>query len=146
MERQLNIGDKVLIFNYISSWGINQNYSRFKEGVVIEKKLSDDLSQHGSPWEVMNYRVLGEDGFKYFGNYIEPVLGDSFFMTREDYLNHLRYEKDLIKLLEESDCILPMLKRYKEELIEANKNNERILGGIEDIVSLCLRRIINEKE
>ena len=146
MDRELNIGDKVLIFNYISQRGINQNYNRFIEGIVIHKELSDDLSQHGSPWEVMNYRVLGEDGKKYFGNYIDPVLGDSFFMTREDYINHLRHEKNILKVLKENENILLMLKKYQEELEETNRNNERILNKIEDTVSLCLGRLINEKE
>ena len=146
MERQLNIGDKVLIFNYISSWGIKQDYNRFIEGVVIKKELSDDLSQHGSPWEVMNYKVLGEDGKEYYGNYIEHVLGNSFFMTREDYINHLRYEKSILKTLKDNKNILSMLKKYKDELEDINKNNKRILGNIEDTVSLCLRMIINEEK
>ena len=37
----------------------------------------------------MNYTVIGEDGKEYFGNYKDPVLGDSFFMTQEDYIHYL---------------------------------------------------------
>lgn len=146
MDEELNIGDKVLIFNYVGGWKYDQNYNRFIEGVVIHKELSDDLAQHGSPWEVMNYRVLGEDEKKYFGNYLDPVLGDNFFMTREDYINHLRHEKNILKVLKENENILLMLKKYQEELEETNRNNERILNKIEDTVSLCLGKLINEKE
>lgn len=92
MEKQLNIGDEVLIFNYIPEWSPNQDMTRYKIGHVIEKKLSHDLSYHGSPWCVMNYTIIGNDGRKYFGNYIHPTLGDSFFMKEEDYIEYLKQE------------------------------------------------------
>ena len=38
---------------------------------------------------VISYTVLGEDGNEYFGNYGSHVLGDSFFMTKEDYADML---------------------------------------------------------
>lgn len=90
MDKELNIGDEVLIFNYIPEWGIQQNYEQFIKGKVIKSEMSDNLSYHGSSWHVKNYRVLGEDDKEYYGNYKHPHLGNSFFMTIEDYIYYLK--------------------------------------------------------
>lgn len=89
MDKVLNIGDEVLVFRYIWEWGINQDHEHYIRGNVIKSEMSDDLSYHGSPWCVMNYTVLGEDGIEYFGNYKHPTLGNSFFMAYEDYIHYL---------------------------------------------------------
>ena len=89
-EEVLNVGDEVLIFKYIQEWGINQDYEHYIKGYIVKRKMSDDLSYHGSTWNVINYIVIGEDGKEYFGNYKIPTLGNSFFMTQEDYIYYLK--------------------------------------------------------
>lgn len=111
MNKELNIGDEVLVFNYIREWGINQNYEHYIKGNVVESEISNDLSHHGSPWYVMNYTVLGEDGNKYFGNYKHPTLGNSFFMTQEDYTHYL--EK---KILSNQEKILELKKENRKKV------------------------------
>lgn len=117
MEKKLNIGDDVLIFRYIHQWGIHQNIERFIRGNVIKIEMSDDLSYHGSSWYVMNYKVLGEDGKEYFGNYMHPTLGDSFFMTEEDYILYLER----------------MIAKNQNQILEINKENNRIQKMIEKV-------------
>ena len=97
MDKELNIGDEVLIFKYITEWGLHQDYEHFIKGIIVKSEISDDLSYHGSPWYKMNYTVLGEDGKKYFGNYKHPHLGNSFFMTKEDYIHFLKRKIELNK-------------------------------------------------
>ena len=112
-------GTEVLIFKYIPSWGVNQDTDNYKKGIIIKSEESHDLSYHGSPWYVTNYTVLGEDGYKYFGNYKEPTLGNSFFMTKEDYISFLKrkinYNKEKIILLEDKNKkIIEKVKRLKK--------------------------------
>ena len=117
MDKKLDVGDEVLIFKYISEWGINQNYEHFIKGNIIKKEMSDDLSYHGSPWYKMNYTVLGEDGQKYFGNYKIPHLGGSFFMTKEDYIDHLKMK----------------IADNKEKMLEIKRENKKLQKLIEDV-------------
>ena len=81
-------GTKVLIFHRYERE--KEYMSEFIQGEVIKSELSDDLSHHGSPWNVTNYTVLGEDGKEYFGNYRHPTLGDYFFLTIKDYIIYLK--------------------------------------------------------
>ena len=113
----LNFGDEVLIFKYIREWGINQDYEHYIKGYIVKRKMSDDLSHHGSPWNVMNYTVIGEDGKEYFGNYKNPILGNSFFMTQEDYIYYLKRK----------------ITRNKEKILEINKKNQEIQKMIENV-------------
>lgn len=116
-EEVLNIGDEVLIFKYIREWGIDQDYKHYIKGYVIKRKMSDDLSQHGSSWNVMNYTVIGEDGKEYFGNYKDPVLGDSFFMTQEDYVHYLERK----------------IRENQEKILEISKENQEIQKMTENV-------------
>lgn len=116
-EEVLNIGDEVLIFKYIREWGIDQDYKHYIRGYIIKRKMSDDLSYHGSPWNVMNYTVIGEDSKEYFGNYKDPVLGDSFFMTQEDYVRYLERE----------------IRGNQEKILEINKKNQALQKMIENV-------------
>ena len=116
-EEVLNVGDEVLIFKYIREWGINQDYEHYIIGHIVKRKISDDLSHHGSTWNVMNYIVIGEDGKEYFGNYKIPTLGDSFFMTQEDYIDYLERK----------------IARNQEKILEINKKNQEIQKMIENV-------------
>ena len=113
----LNIGDEVLIFKYIQEWGIDQDYEHYIKGYIVKRKMSDDLSYHGSSWNVINYTVIGEDGKEYFGNYKNPILGNSFFMTQEDYVYYLKRK----------------ITRNKEKILEINKKNQVIQKMIENV-------------
>ena len=113
----LNIGDEVLIFKYIQEWGIDQDYEHYIKGYIVKRKMSDDLSYHGSSWNVINYTVIGEDGKEYFGNYKNPTLGNCFFMTQEDYIYYLKRK----------------ITRNKEKILEINKKNQVIQKMIENV-------------
>lgn len=120
MDEELNIGDEVLIFRYIRGWGINQDYEHYTRGNVVKSEISDDLSYHGSPWCVMNYTVLGEDGTLYFGNYKHPTLGNSFFMTQEDYIHYLERkiannQEKILKIDEENQKIRAMIENVQKK-------------------------------
>ena len=117
MDKELNIGDEVLIFKYITEWGLHQDYEHFIKGIIVKSEISDDLSYHGSPWYKMNYTVLGEDGKKYFGNYKHPHLGNSFFMTKEDYIYYLKNK----------------LINNKEKILEITTENKKIQEMINSI-------------
>ncbi len=128
MENKLNIGDEVLIFRYIPEWGPRQDYERYIKGQVINRK-DDYLSVlHGSDWNVVNYTVVGEDDRTYYGNYIMPRVGNSFFMKVEDYERYLestitKNENKINELQESNNKLLDSLNRLKEE----EKNKTKVL-------------------
>ena len=127
MNEKLNIGDEVLIFRYIRyirGWGINQDYEHYTRGIVVKSEMSDDLSYHGSPWNVINYTVLGEDGTLYFGNYKHPTLGDSFFMTQEDYIHYLERK----------------IANNQEKILDINEENQKIQQMIENLKIKSLKQ------
>ena len=114
----LKDGTKVLIFHRCE---IEKDYiDEYIQGKVIKSELSHDLSNHGSPWYVINYTVLGEDGKNYFGNYGRPTLGDYFFMTTSDYKNYLK-----------------MISAEKEFEIEKLKIKTEALKEILSIIDKC---------
>ena len=117
MNKELNIGEEVLIFRYIPEWGLNQDFEHYIIGNVIKRKMADDLSYHGSSWCVANYTVLGEDGKEYFGNYMTPTLGNSFFMTQEDYIHYLERK----------------IENNHQKILDINKENQRIKKMIENV-------------
>ena len=117
MNKELNIGEEVLIFRYIPEWGLNQDFEHYIIGNVVKSETSSNLSYHGSPWCTMNYTVLGEDGKKYFGNYINPTLGNSFFMKQEDYIY----------------CLERKIANSQEKISKINEENQRIKKMIETI-------------
>lgn len=89
MRNVLPNGAEVLIFNYISEWGPNQDEEQFIRGVIKSSKRSDDLSSHESTWHEQIYTVLGEDGKEYCGLYGRGIIGNAFFRTIEDHINYL---------------------------------------------------------
>ena len=134
MKKELEIGDEVFIFQYIHEWGINQNYEHFIKGKVIRKELSNDLSYHGSPWYVENYTVLGEDGITYFGNYKHPTLGNSFFMTQEDYIHYLERK----------------ISNNQEKILVIDEENHKIRAMIENVQKIKtnndIKQLVKKKD
>ena len=128
MDKGLNIGDELLIFKYIPEWGLHQDYEHFIRGKIIKSEISDDLSYHGSPWYKMNYTVLGEDGKQYFGNYKHPHLGNSFFMTKEDYIYFLKNK----------------LKNNKEKILEITTENKKIQEMINSIQMIGKQDLLDD--
>ncbi len=117
MDKILKNGTEVLIFNYISG-GLYEDMEHYIRGNVIKSEMSDDLSYHGSPWHVINYTVLGEDGNEYFGNYGEHTLGSNYFMTEEDYINYLNSiieinNERILEIKEENNKLEEMVKMVK---------------------------------
>ena len=134
MENKLNVGDEVLVFKYIPSWGVKQDYKNYLIGKVVSCELSDDISYHGSAQYVTNYTVVDDDGKKHYGNYLTPHLGDSFFMTKEDYIDYL--ERKLmsnncdIRLIEvENTRIKTLLRFLKPEKENKGVVRKKINGG-----------------
>ena len=121
MEKIIENGTEVLIFKYTSGCGLNQDMKHYIRGTIIKSVMSEDLSYHGSPWNVINYTVLGEDEIEYFGNYGNHTLGNSFFMTEEDYICYLnrkiKHNKEKIIEIENENSEL-------EELIKNTKTKE----------------------
>ena len=106
---KLKVGDRVLIFgdNHYSSdsYYYQKGINEYKEGTVESYEMSHDLTGHGSGYYVWVYMVMGDDGKKYRGSYIEATVGNAYFYTRKDYIKYLRSleryelsrEKDIIK-------------------------------------------------
>lgn len=118
MEKILENGTEVLIFNYISEWGLKQDMEHYIRGTIIKSEMSEDLSYHGSPWNVINYTVLGEDEIEYFGNYRKHTLGSNFFMTEEDYIYYLNSQiefnnEEILELKEKNNELIEMIKKVK---------------------------------
>lgn len=127
MEKMLENGTEVLIFKYISGWGLNQDIKHYIRGTIIKSEMSKDLSHHGSPWNVINYTVLGEDEIEYFGNYGNHTLGDSFFMTDEDYICYLNRKIEL----------------NKEKIIEIENENSELEELIKNAKAKVKQKVLN---
>ena len=117
-EKVFGNGTEVLIFKYMEGWR-NQDTEHFIRGTIVHSEKSGDISYCGNPLYVMNYTVLGEDGNKYFGNMGHHIFGESFFMTREMYINHLvsilvDNESKIEKINEENKKISDMIKKIYE--------------------------------
>ena len=128
MDKKLEIGDEVLIFTYIPSWGPNQNYKRFLRGKVVSYELSDDISHHGSAQYVTIYTVIDEDGNKHYGNYYDPIIGDSFFMTKEDYINYLEKviasnNNEIRDIKRKNRKIRKRINSFNKQGVVSSKNN-----------------------
>ena len=129
MEKILENGTEVLILNYISGWGLNQDIEHYIRGIIVKSEISDDLSYHGSPWNVIYYTVLGEDEKEYFGNYGHHTLGNSFFMTEDDYVAFLNRK---ISLNEERILEVEIENKKLKEMIKNTKikGKQRVLSKI----------------
>ena len=122
-------GTEVLIFKYMEGWK-EQDTKHFIKGKIISSELSDDISYHGSPWCVINYNVLGEDGNEYFGNMGHHYLGGSFFMTREMYINHLNNK----------------IANNKNKIKEINNENKQIITLIKSMQKIENITTLENKE
>ena len=103
-------GSEVLIFRHIEG---KKPYEQNDEEYIKGRILSSDWS---SSW--MMYTVLGEDGNTYYGNYGRRIIGDSYFLTREDYI---RYLESKIEKIEEEKEMLEETKNKYLKMIEAVK-------------------------
>lgn len=89
MEKIIPNGTKVLIFEYNATLGVYQNENKFIKGTVCDSETVEEQTMHGSPWCVTVYKVLGEDGKCYIGNYDSRISGKHYFRTIEDHIVHL---------------------------------------------------------
>ena len=114
-------GTEVLIFKYIREWGPDQDDENYIIGTIQSSRTSDDLSYHGTSWYEQIYEVLGEDGKRYVGSYGRGLIGNSFFMTKEDYIRLLKYkisdnEKEILKLNEKNHIYVNKINELENRL------------------------------
>ena len=122
MEKKLNVGDNVLVFEnykYISPFEILP----FINGTVVECRESDDLSYHGSPWYVYLYKVIGEDGNTYLGSYRSSIIGNAYYYKVEDYIEYLKYikehnENEILELTQKNQSIDELIESMKEKQLK----------------------------
>lgn len=104
-------GTEVLIFRYIKYKGVVSNDEYYLRGTVIDcsSLKEDELTP-------TTLTVLGEDGCEYWGSYGAPIIGDSFFRTKEDQIEYLKgriaINNDTIKDLQDLND------RYTESIEE----------------------------
>lgn len=118
LNRALAEGNEIFIFNKIYEGNI-ENDAHVIKGIIKRQIYSPDLFVHASPNCSATYEVLGEDGKMYYGNYGRSFVGDSFFLTKKDYIEYLYNE------------IVNNITKIKEiEMINTKINN--ILESIQD--------------
>lgn len=114
---KLNIGDRVIIHHFINEDCENKN---LKIGAVIDSKMSDDLSYHGSSHSEEIYTVKDDHGSVYEGtyghDYIHFGYADKiYFLNLKDqeeaWQRNIRYLKEEIEE-----------KRYKIQEFQSNIN------------------------
>ncbi len=108
MKRNLSEGTEVFIYKY-NIFNLEYDMRKYIKGKIIGCKLSDDLSQHGSPWYEEIYTVLGEDEKIYEGIYGKMIR------TPED---HIAYLGNLIN-------------RNNDEINRRKKANDEYIDMIE---------------
>ena len=143
MERKLPVGTEVLIYK--------EKYNAFKYdiksyivGKIISCRLSDDLSQHGSPWYEEIYSVLGEDQKVYEGRYGERIR------TPED---HIRYLESLIhsnndeinKRTKENDEYKNMIQVAKNFIEQQKKGTDEPESAFKELWESSKRFYVDEK-
>ncbi len=130
MNNRIKNNTEVLIFNYIPEWGINQDITHFIRGKIINSEVSG--YNFGNGTTLVNYTVLGEDNNKYYGNYNYHYVGNSFFLTEEDYIAFLQrkisFNKDeQQKLQQENQELEKIISSLKNNVVESSReelNNE----------------------
>ena len=124
-ENIIATGTEVYVFNRYGHETKPQT-----KGVIVRRKDSGDLSEHGSPWSVQVYEVLGEDGIKYFGVHGNNFLYDNYFRTKENYINYLNrlinHNNDEIDKLKEQNSELEQL-IVSESLTETMETGKRLV-------------------
>ena len=111
MEKDLQIGDEVLIFNYDSKL-YKQDDSNYVKGHILS--INNNISKLEKDLGIKTYKVLGEDGIIYVGSLNKAFAGNSIIRTKLGYLNYIRekiriIEDELEKLEIEKDRYLSML-------------------------------------
>lgn len=122
-------GTEVLIFKYFRERGPYQDDENYIYGIIKSSRTSDDLSYHGSSWYEQIYEVLGEDGKRYVGTYGRGLIGNSFIMTKEDYIRLLKYkisdnEEEILKLNEKNHNYVNKINELENRLEFANHSKQ----------------------
>lgn len=90
MSKTIPAGTEVLIFYYNVGLGPNQDDCNFIKGLVESCETVEISTMHGSPWNEVLYKVLGEDNNTYYGNYDTHITGNYYFRTVDDHVKHLQ--------------------------------------------------------
>ena len=129
-KKILPVGTEVLVFKYIREHGPSNDKINYIKGVVMSRKDSNDLSQHGSPWYEQVYTVLGEDGKEYYGTYGNGLLGNAFFRTIDDHI----------------DCLESRMLLNNEKIENLRNDNNYSLKTIHNLKMTQLESIINKNK
>lgn len=104
---KLNIGDKVIIHHFINECCENKD---LRIGIVINSKISDDLSYHGSSHYEEIYTVKDENGNVHEGTY------------GHDYIHYGYVNKIYFLTIEDQDKVWQRNVRYLEDEINSRRN------------------------
>lgn len=104
-------GTEVLVFKYTKFKGEVSNDEYYIRGIVESCTINNESELTPSI-----LTVLGEDGCEYWGSYGAPIIGNSFFRTKEDQIEYLNsriaINNDYIQDLHDLND------RYKESIEE----------------------------
>lgn len=84
-RKMLPKGTEVLVFKYTKFKGEVSNDEYYIRGIVESCTINEESDLTPSI-----LTVLGEDGCEYWGSYGAPILGNSFFRTKEDQIEYLQ--------------------------------------------------------
>lgn len=111
-RKELPRGTEVLIFRYTRNNGVVSNDEYYIRGTVLDCKVNSENELTPSI-----LTVLGEDGCEYWGSYGNPIIGNSYFRTKEDQIAYLENCK---KISEET------IEELKELIIRHQESIDKI--------------------
>ena len=123
MEEIIPNGTEVLIFesprHSYSGYSItDERWETFIRGVVRKTYFSDDLSYHGSPEYVRLYEVIGEDGHTYKVSHFEHYAFNSYCLTIEEQIAHLKKQ-----IIRNKSTIIEKQEKLNQEIAQIEAIN-----------------------
>lgn len=92
MDKIIQPGTEVLIFNYNPNWGPKQDEELYIKGIVESSEILEEPTMHGSPWMIRFYKVIGEDNDIYYGTYDVNIKGSHYFRTIPDHIDKVKHK------------------------------------------------------
>ena len=127
-EQVYQNGTEVFILKYVAGKK-RQDLKKYIKGTIVDSELSGNVALYGNPFNVTNYKVLGEDGVYYLGNMGNRVLYDQYFMTRDMYKNALMSmmqskQEEKVAMIQSIDQDIKSLSEILEKLTSEKKQQE----------------------
>lgn len=140
MKKIISNGTEVLIFFESKNYSNNGVEKSFIKGVVISSEMSEDLSNHGSPWYEHIYTVKGENGNIYEANYLSSISQEFYIRTIEDYINYLNYKieenhKKIINIEKENQELVGIIESFIPRLNESHEVNAAPLSSDSEYIA-----------